>query len=219
MTTRKLTLWNRAGEVCRDETANPFSHSHAYHSYFQGYAEQRVPRENGKGTRIQRIYVADYYRYEEPDQVWRRRKLVCAGACAAAAACVLYADSRPVAMNRISAIGVAQMLTVAAMVYLLYHLVLRLAVPRVMTIGQRDETERFSQAAMLCGIGVLVVSAVMPAASMIAGNAVNLTGWVFVGLRAIGGALLVLLAFKEKHRTLTRIPNENQTPTGANEIW
>ncbi len=32
-----------------------------YQRYFDGYVEYDVPRENGKGTRRQRVYVADYH--------------------------------------------------------------------------------------------------------------------------------------------------------------
>lgn len=37
-------------------------HSKAYHRFFEGYSESRVPKSNGKGYKIQRVYTGDYYR-------------------------------------------------------------------------------------------------------------------------------------------------------------
>ena len=39
-------------------------HSKAYHRFFEGYSEVSVPRPNGKGTVIQRIYTGNYYRQD-----------------------------------------------------------------------------------------------------------------------------------------------------------
>jgi hypothetical protein len=39
-------------------------HSKAYHRFFEGYSEITVPKPNGKGYRIQRIYTGDYYRQD-----------------------------------------------------------------------------------------------------------------------------------------------------------
>ena len=37
-------------------------HSKAYHRFFEGYSEIAVPKPNGKGYSIQRIYTGNYYR-------------------------------------------------------------------------------------------------------------------------------------------------------------
>jgi hypothetical protein len=36
----------------------------AYHRFFEGYSEITVPKSNGKGTRIERIYTGNYYRQD-----------------------------------------------------------------------------------------------------------------------------------------------------------
>ena len=90
-------FWQRVSDYSNDETRDPFSHSSSYHRHFQGYAEQRVPKKSGVGTRIERIYVADYYRYAETDLTWRFKKLVYVFLFAMAASAVVIADSRPLA--------------------------------------------------------------------------------------------------------------------------
>jgi hypothetical protein len=39
-------------------------HSDAYHRHFEGYSEVSVPRQNGKGSVIERVYTGNYYRQE-----------------------------------------------------------------------------------------------------------------------------------------------------------
>lgn len=39
-------------------------HSQAYHRFFEGYSEVSVPKPNGKGYTIQRVYTSDYYRQD-----------------------------------------------------------------------------------------------------------------------------------------------------------
>jgi archaellum biogenesis protein FlaJ (TadC family) len=39
-------------------------HSKAYHRFFEGYSEITVPKPDGKGYRIQRIYTGNYYRQD-----------------------------------------------------------------------------------------------------------------------------------------------------------
>jgi hypothetical protein len=38
--------------------------SNAYHRFFEGYSEVSVPKPNGKGHTIQRVYTGDYYRQD-----------------------------------------------------------------------------------------------------------------------------------------------------------
>lgn len=42
-------------------------HSKAYHRFFEGYSEITVPKPDGKGYKIQRIYTGDYYRQDLTD--------------------------------------------------------------------------------------------------------------------------------------------------------
>jgi hypothetical protein len=43
-------------------------HSKSYHRFFEGYSEVSIPRPNGKGTIIQRIYTGNYYRQNITDR-------------------------------------------------------------------------------------------------------------------------------------------------------
>ncbi len=48
--------------------------SKAYHRFFEGYSEITVPKPNGKGYTIQRIYTGDYHRQDltKSQRIWLR---------------------------------------------------------------------------------------------------------------------------------------------------
>ena len=62
-----MSLKDRLRDSMRENTENRrsgTSHSKAYHRHFEGYSEITVPKRNGKGTRIQRIYTGNYFRQD-----------------------------------------------------------------------------------------------------------------------------------------------------------
>ena len=213
-------FWQRVNDYGNDETRDPFSHSDSYHRHFQGYAEQLVPRENGRGSRIERIYAADYYKYEETDAVWRWKKLSYSVLFVLTAALSALADSRPAAVNRIPAVGIAQILSYISLIYLLYKLILQVSAPRQMTIGERDSsTAGFRKAALVYAAVVLAVAAVMPVEAWAASQTIEPSSWAAIGIKVFSGLMALLLYFIEKARKLERVPNGTPVPGGANEIW
>lgn len=213
-------FWKRVNDYGKDETRDPFSHSGAYHRHFQGYAEQRVPRKNGKGTRIERVYVADYCRYDETDAVWRWKKLLYAILFILAAGSVILAGSRPAAVNRIPAVGIAQILSFLPLIWLAYHLILQVTAPRRMTIGERDSvTSGFQKAALISGAVLLAVAVGMTVEARIVFRALAGSDWSAIGLMLAGSVLALLLCFLERVRKLVKVPNETPAPAEANEIW
>lgn len=216
----KHRFWQRVKDYENDETRDPFSHSDAYHRHFQGYAEQRVLKENGRGNRIERTYVADYYTYEEADGVWRWKKLGYILLFVLMAAVSVLADSRPAGVNHLSVVGIAQLLSFVPLIYLLYKLILQVSAPRRMTIGERDASAAgFRKAALLCGASLLAVAAAMPAEQWIVSKSMEPSDWAVIGLKFFSGGLALLLYALEKARKLKRVPNKTEAPSGANEIW
>lgn len=220
MEKRARRFRQRVNDYGNDETRDPFSHSGSYHRHFQGYAEQLVPRENGRGSRIERTYVADYYKYEESDAAWRRKKLGYTVLFVLMAAVSVLADSRPASINRIPAVGIAQLLSYIPLIYLLYKLILQVSAPRRMTIGERDSSAAgFRKAALIYAAAVLAIAIAMPAETWVASQAAEPSDWAVIGLKFLSGALAFLLYFMEKARKLERVPNKTPVPGEANEIW
>ena len=220
MEKRPSRFWQRVNDYGNDETRDPFSHSSSYHQHFQGYAEQRVPRENGKGTRIERIYVASYYQYEETDTVWRWKKFSYIILFILTAAVSVLADTRPMAINRLPVVGIVQILSFIPLIYLLYKLILQVSAPRQMTIGERDSSATgFRKATLIYGATILVIVIAMVIEKRIVFQTIELSDWVLIGLKLFSGALTFLLYFMERIRKLERVPNGTSVPSGSNEIW
>ena len=220
MEKRASGFWQRVNDYGNDETRDPFSHSSSYHRHFQGYAEQRIPRENGKGTRIERVYVADNYKYEETDATWRWKKMSYIVLFVLTAAVSVFADTRPVAINRLPAVGIVQILSFIPLTYLLYKLILQVFSPRQMTIGERDSSATgFRKAALIYGVVILVIAIAMPVEKWIVFQTIELSDWALIGLKFFGSALSFLLYFMERARTLKKVSNGTSVPGEANVIW
>lgn len=220
MSERTKRFWQRVNDYGNDETRDPFSHSGSYHRHFQGWAERKVPREDGKGTRIERVYVADYSRYEESDAAWKSKKLILLVLFLLTAALSVLADTREALVNHIPAIGIAQILSFLPMIYFLYRLILQLAAPRNMTIGQRDgAVNAFRKASLLYAAVLSALTVAMPIAAIFTMKSITGADWMATGLKLLSAAAAFLLFFTEKRRKLIRVPNGNTAPHEANEIW
>lgn len=220
MADRRKRFWQRVEDYGNDETRDPFTHSSAYHRHFQGYAEWQTPREKGKGYRIQRIYVANFYCYGESDDLWRWKKLGFAGLFVLMAAASLFADTYPAEVNYIPAVGALQMLSIIPLVWLMYKLILQLTAPRKMTIGERGSTaDGFRKAALVCAWVLLGIAAVMPIGQWLMYRSLETADWMAAGWKLVSAGLAFGLYFAERRRTIESLPNPAVAPTGANEIW
>lgn len=220
MGTHASRFWRRVIDYENDETRDPFVHSNAYHRHFQGYAERLVPGKNGRGRRIERIYAADYFRYDETYAVWAGKKFAYIILFVLMAAVSLFADSRPVAMNKLPVIGAVQLLSLLPLIYMLYKLILQVSAPRLMTVGERDSSVwGFRKAAGIYGATALVVAGTMLIGKWSVSRSMGLSEWAVIGLKLFSGVLAFALYFMEKGRKLKKAPNESTAPSGANEIW
>lgn len=89
----------------------------SYDGYFDGYIEQKVPKENGRGLRIKRIYVDDYIRAAIEDTEWRRRKKLYPFLYIVALLGYILAGSQPIGSNSVIYIVAPGLL--AALMFLL----------------------------------------------------------------------------------------------------
>lgn len=220
MENRLSRFWQRVNDYGNDEMSEYFSHSRSYHRHFQGYAEQRTPGKNGNRTKIERIYVADYYRYAETDARWRLRKIMYVFLSALMFMCSVAADSQPAAINHLPAAGIVQVLSFIPIIYFLYRLILQVSAPRQMTIGQREaSSDGFQNAALICTCVLLLAAVVMPTEKWIVYRSLDGTDLGITGLKLLSMITAAALYFTERARKISRVPNETIAPAGANEIW
>ncbi len=121
-------------------SAEPW-HSRAYHREFEGYAEREVQTENGR-TKIERIYVGNYYELDATDQ--RRRLLKWTHVVFALGASVFFlmgATAR-VAANYSRLTALFQAIETLALAWLLIVGVRNLLTPVRMRIRQYKDSSR-----------------------------------------------------------------------------
>lgn len=62
---KSLNEWARRHDSSSlERSTSKYGRNMAYHGFFEGYTEIRVPNPSGRGTRIQRIYTGAHYRPE-----------------------------------------------------------------------------------------------------------------------------------------------------------
>jgi hypothetical protein len=220
MKDRKSRYRQQLADYENDELRDPFTHSTSYHKFFQGYAERRVPKANGKGTKIERIYVENYYRYAETDTAWRWKKLIYSLCYIMAATGVIAADTRTIAMNRIPAVGIIQILSYIPLTYLLYKLIIQVSAPRQMTIGERESASiGLQKAAVFGGIYLLLITIASLLIKRLTFGSTEPMDWAVSGVKLAGALLILILCVLEKRRNILSIQNKISMPTEANEIW
>lgn len=201
------------------EASQSFKHSRSYHKYFKGYAERRVPKSNGKGYKIERIYIGEYYRYGETDSHWIIKKVLYGILFIAAIACIIVAGVMKSEINFYKVVSVGQMVSVVVALYLLYRLVLNISAKRLMTIGNYEASvPSLKKAALICAICCFAVTVVMFLYKLIATKSLIGVDWLVLGLEALGGILFLLIFVIERLRSVDTVENSAQMPEDANEI-
>jgi len=119
-----------------------FKHRSAYHREFFGYSEIRTPAENGK-FKIERVYVAPWYKHNISDRNWLLLKIADGAGCAAAIALFIIASLQNTVWNYSRVTGALQGLTAIALTVLMVRIIFFLASPRKMTTAQCNNTDTF----------------------------------------------------------------------------
>ena len=116
-----------------------FTHSRAYHRYYEGYCEKKVEKPNGSFT-IERVYTGNYYRQDVTDSQ---------RTCIRAAYWLLYAfglilfiygGTQAVGSNLFLGTIAAQMVTVCLLIWMFFLLISYVAAKREMEIRVYRET-------------------------------------------------------------------------------
>lgn len=213
-------FWDRVNAYEKDETGEGITHSTSYHKYFQGYSERKVPRESGRGYRIERIYTADYYKYQEQDALWRLKKIYYFLLLAAATAAMIIGGISPSGLNSTKLIGVAQVLAWIPVSYLGYAMLSQLQAPRLMTIGEyRSASANLKTGALIAGIYLGAVAVLMATQKFRIGSWFDTNDGVALLGQFVAAGLIFLVFWMEREREIERVKNPNEVPYDANEIW
>ena len=217
---RSERFLNKINEYEKDETRDRISHSTSYHSFFQGYSEWKVPRQKGKGYRIERIYTADYYQYQESDQIWYLKKFFYLLLMAGAVIALIIGGTSLSDLNRVPFIGIAQVLAWIPIAYSVYAAISQIQVSRRMTIGDyRAASSSLKTGTLIAGIYMAVVCIAMFLVKLIMSFQFNRNDLIAIAGELVGTILIFLIYRMEKKREIVVIKNNTPVPYDANEIW
>jgi len=214
-----MSLRDRLGDSVRasgDSKRKQNIPSKAYHKFFEGYTEVRVPRSNGKGTRIKRIYTGEYYRQ---DLSVRNRVLIrllyvvfflCASLLFVSGAVEQFAGNSTWYVN----------LPEAASVFFLFWILIAfieyLPAGRDMTIAEYRSSSRSLLKASIGAAICLGVTALATLLFLVLNSfTALLPGIVCIGKYISGSLMMLVLNRLEMKLKYQIIPNTNQVPVDS----
>ena len=217
-----MSLRDRLRDSMRKDSKqgrNGVSHSKAYHRHFEGYSEIIVPKHNGKGTRIQRVYTGNYYRQDLTNGQWIliRFLYVALFLCVA----FLYTSSAipPLAINSTWYMVFAQAVSLPFLGWIIIAFVAYLPAKRDMTIADyRSSSLSLLKATM--GSTVCLGLTALAALIFILLNPSNelLRELLCVGSYVVGGLISLAMHQIERRVNYLTIPNQHLPPDNSFEI-
>jgi len=179
--------------------------SRAYQKYFEGYEEMALPKKNGKGTRIVRVYRGDYYLEDVPDSAWRGGKVLYA-LCYVLSFTAFLAAALPARPGNMTWYAVIpQAVAVLAYFWLLTVVCSRIVSDRRMTISKYKRAVLplpYACEAVLLMLGLALLMQVLHAAvSAAAGTAAGAGETVLTWLLYAAAAGLIAVIFRREKAT------------------
>lgn len=192
----------RKGEV--DGKKKTWCGSRAYRKFFEDYEEIRVPKENGRGSKIERIYRGDYYRRECSDGWWYAMKGVYLLLAAASAWLFGFAALPSTGANRVWYVTVPQAVSIVCYLWLFRVLCSYIAAPRNMTVSEWKRACKPLRLVLRILSGGILVTAAGTLAYYLS-YASEFDGQVFTYLMAyLLGAVLIGFVYFAESRTVYR---------------
>ena len=194
------------------------SHSKAYHRFFEGYSEIKVPKPDGKGYSIQRIYTGNYYR---PDLSVNKRVLLrvlyimlflCMG--------YLFVSSAvlPLASNSTWYVVITQVVSIPFLFWILLSFFWYVPARQDLTLDEyRSSSLALKRAALgsAAGLGLAVVASLV---FLFLNSSASPAAELFCAARyLVGGLLALAMYFVEKKVNYLIIPSGNTLPVDENE--
>lgn len=201
-------------------TGNGIHHSESYHSFFEGYSECRVPRKNGKGTKIKRIYIREYYQQNLPAGKQVILRISYFVLYLLAVFCFVFSSSLNTAANSTWYSAIAQCLSAITCVTLFIVLLLYLFSCRRLTIGQyRSSSIAFQKNTFWAALAYFFHMTANGIYMLSHYSLMIIDDWLNLFALAAGTLILFGMNRIEKKITYITLENNNQGFEDGNEIW
>lgn len=186
-------------------------HSISYHNHFEGYAEYYVPKKNGKGRKIQHVYVGEYYSQELTRFQRTLLRFFYAVLFLGGAAACMRGACVPVESNRIWYVNLPEALVLPCMFWTFLALLSYLAAAQYMKKG----TYRFAVRGIRLGAlltGACLLLSAIATAVFICLHQSNYDLWELLSAGLLFAAALGMFAIYLIERRIPYKVVENDTP-------
>lgn len=182
-------------------------------AYFEGYSEVKIPRKNGKGFRIERIYTEPYWIHDQTDEAWINQKRILAGLTAFSLCMFVWAALTPVATNREMSVAAPCGLSTLGELFLLVQSIEYLSCPRKMTIYQyRHGSKQLKLWSALTTLW-LIITAVMSAVTLFLIEEPSAAGVLFCTLKYLLSAFASgFICYMERKTEYCEAENDTKLP-------
>lgn len=202
-----------------DVAETGFRHSDAYHRYFRGYTEIRVPGEMGRFS-IVRYYTQPWIVDAASEKDYPCKRVLVGMLLVLSWIAYIYGMCMDVGSNRWPVAAIPGLTAVILLVILSAVAVIYLFAPRKMTLWQHESTSnRLKKMALATG-GCMILAAAAKLVYMLTMQsqmAMELTSSGITAVAAIGTICIYML---ERRTVYTTVPNDTVLPEGeAHEIW
>jgi hypothetical protein len=188
-------------------------HSKAYHRFFEGYSEVSVPKPNGKGYTIQRVYTGDYYRQD----LTGGQRLLLRGLYVALFLCIAYlfvsTAVLPVTSNATWYVVLTQVVSIPFLFWILIVFFNYLPAWRDLTIYEYRSSSQALQKATLgasLGMGVVALATLVFMVSNLSNE--PLLELLSAGKYLSAGLLALLMNRVERRVHYLIVPSQNRPP-------
>jgi hypothetical protein len=194
-------------------------HSKAYHRFFEGYSEITVPKPNGKGYRIQRIYTGNYYRQD----LTKGQRILLRGLYIILFLCIAYLFGSsailPVASNSTWYVILTQVVSIPFLFWILIAFFSYLPAERDMTIADYRSSSLSLQKAALGSAISLGIATLVTLVFMLLNLSNEPLLELLCAVKYLAGGLIALSVNRiERKVNYLIIPSQTPIPVDATEI-
>lgn len=194
-------------------------HSKAYHRFFEGYSEIKIPNPNGRGFIIQRVYTGNYYRQD----LTTHQQILLRGLYVALFLGIAYlfvsSASLPLTSNSTWYVVLSQVVSVPCLFWIVVTFFSYLPVQKDVTIdGYRSSSLALQKATLGSAIS-LGISAVAMLIFILLNPSDKPLLEIICAVKYLAGGLIALSSNRiEKKVKYLVIPSPNIPPVDASEI-
>lgn len=202
-----------------DAAETGFRHSDAYHRYFRGYTEIRIPGEVGRFS-IARYYTQPWIVDAASEKDYLCKRVFVGMLLVLSWIAYIYGMCMDVGSNRWSVAAIPGLTAVILLVVFSTVATFHLFAPRKMTLWQHESTSnRLKKMALATG-SCMSLTAVTKLVYMLVMQCRTAAELASFGITAVAAISAICIYVLERRTVYTTVPNDTVLPEGeAHEIW